>query len=149
VPVCSLQVVPFVADVRQGKMHAADVGVGMVAGQLEDVAVGRRRLVKLVVHALQIPEHEGSETLGEDAAVFLAEGQGSLARLGGPGAVSLQEAGERQGPVCRKLENQVVGGEVLKRTASLRDHGLRVIAGDRQRGPSAGDLPDQVAGMGI
>ncbi len=62
-------------------------------------------------------------------------------------AVSLNEIGRGQRPACGKAESQVLRVQVLQGAARLDDHRFRIVAGDRQRGPSAGYLPDQVAGL--
>ena len=53
----------------------------------------------------------------------------------------------RRRPRGGEAEGQVLGAEVLQGTTCLGGHRLGVVAGERQGGPGAGYLPDEVAGL--
>ena len=126
-------------------MRLLDVRQRVVAGELQHVPVALGRLVEPVVQLLQLAQRLGGQHHREHLPGSLGELDAVPAGTSGGDPIAPEQAGIRGRPGGGEAEGQVVGAKALLGATSLGGHLCEVVAGERQRGPGAGYLPDQVA----
>jgi len=100
--------------------------------------------VEVVIHLLRLAQAAQGQLREKDVTREMTPGlQIGIDLLGG-GPIPLEGMRDGHGPHGREAEGKVVGVQVLEGAARLDHDGVRLVAGDGERGPSGGDAADKV-----